>query len=80
MTLGKKLSIYSLYLYHLVRIIADCAAEILMCLITVGLPKTPLGMLHNIRYIHGITFLKFETVPKQLWSQDFQIKDLNVRL
>jgi hypothetical protein len=31
-----------------------------------GLPKTPLGMLHNIRYIHGITFLKPEKIPEQL--------------
>jgi hypothetical protein len=45
-----------------------------------GLPKTPLGMLHNIRYIHGITFLKSATIPKQFWSQDFRVKDLNAKI
>ena len=44
-----------------------------------GLPKTPLGMLRNMMYIHVITFLKSERIPKQFWSQDFRIKDLNAK-
>lgn len=41
------------------------------------LPQTPLGTLRNMRYTHGITFLKSERKLKQIWFQQFRIKDLN---
>lgn len=78
-TLGKKRSIYSLHLSHLVRIIIDYTMEILMCLITGGCLRPRWGCYILLRYIHGITFLKSETILKQFWSQDFRIKDLNAK-
>jgi hypothetical protein len=33
------------------------------------LPQTPLAVLYNIRYAHGITFVKSEKflIPKHIW-------------
>jgi hypothetical protein len=41
------------------------------------LPQTPLGMSHNRRYMHSITFLQSEKfrIPKHIWPQEFRIRD-----